>query len=98
MAKCKSCGAEIIWALTVAGRRMPVDVSPADRGGGSVLLVAMGNPSTEPEVGAHGWLALMVASVTEGERGVIERSSGILHDSHFATCPNAAEHRKPRAA
>lgn len=31
-AKCRSCGAAIVWTLTEAGRRMPVDVEPSDDG------------------------------------------------------------------
>lgn len=41
---CRSCGAAVIWIVTEAGKRMPVDAS--------------------------------------------------TRESHFATCPNAAEHRK----
>lgn len=29
---CRSCGAEIIWAITPAGRRMPVDAAPDPTG------------------------------------------------------------------
>lgn len=46
MANCRSCGAEIEWKKTAAGKLMPVD-----------------------------------------------KDTG---ESHFATCPNAASHRKPR--
>lgn len=31
-ATCRSCGAAIVWTLTEAGRRMPVDLEPADDG------------------------------------------------------------------
>lgn len=31
MANCRSCGAEIIWARTVAGRLIPLDAEPAER-------------------------------------------------------------------
>jgi hypothetical protein len=44
IASCRSCGAAVVWIVTPAGKRMPVDVS--------------------------------------------------THVSHFATCPNAAQHRK----
>jgi len=30
-AKCSSCGAEIVWTLTAAGKRMPVDAKPEKR-------------------------------------------------------------------
>lgn len=29
---CRSCGAAIVWARTVAGKLMPVDAEPADDG------------------------------------------------------------------
>lgn len=32
MAKCFSCGAEIVWALTEKGKRMPVDAEPVADG------------------------------------------------------------------
>ncbi|WP_431976152.1 hypothetical protein [Micromonospora haikouensis] len=35
--KCRSCPAEIIWAVTERGKRMPVDAEPA--AGGNVQLV-----------------------------------------------------------
>lgn len=56
--KCRSCGAEIIWLETAAGKAMPCD------------LVGI-NPDSrlfDPKV----------------------------HRSHFATCPNANQHRRPR--
>lgn len=31
MATCSSCGAEIIWTVTAAGKRMPVDAKPEKR-------------------------------------------------------------------
>ena len=29
---CRSCGAEIVWAVTASGRNMPVDAAPSDAG------------------------------------------------------------------
>lgn len=37
-ARCKSCGAQVVWAVTSTGKRMPVDVEPAAMG--NVLLEA----------------------------------------------------------
>lgn len=31
--RCRSCGAAIIWALTGAGKRIPLDDDPAAEGG-----------------------------------------------------------------
>jgi hypothetical protein len=49
-AECRSCGAPILWCITVKGKKMPVDVPAVE-----------GEPTT----------------------------------SHFATCPQAGEWRKP---
>jgi hypothetical protein len=35
-ANCKSCGAEVIWALTSTGRPMPIDATPVE--GGNLVL------------------------------------------------------------
>lgn len=38
--KCKSCGAQIIWATTVAGKKMPLDAEPHEDG--NVVLMPAG--------------------------------------------------------
>lgn len=67
-ATCRSCGAAIVWAVTAAGKRMPLDAKPERR------LVREGRQ--EPP--------LVVVTDT--------------YTSHFATCPNADQHRKPKPA
>jgi hypothetical protein len=32
VSKCRSCDAEIIWAVTSKGKRMPVDAEPSESG------------------------------------------------------------------
>lgn len=32
MSRCRSCGAEILWAVTTSGKRMPVDATPEPYG------------------------------------------------------------------
>lgn len=44
---CRSCGAEIIWAWTSAGRRMPVDAKPEIR----IVLRPGDPPSAGPRAG-----------------------------------------------
>ncbi len=44
--RCHACRAPIVWALTEAGRRMPVDVDPVD--GGELELFAEYFPSGDP--------------------------------------------------
>jgi hypothetical protein len=35
--KCRSCGAAIIWMKTAAGKRMPIDAEPSEKG--NIVLV-----------------------------------------------------------
>lgn len=58
IAKCRSCGAEIVWLRTKSGNNMPVDAETVDHND------YMFDPAK--------------------------------HRSHFATCPDADEHRTKR--
>lgn len=85
MSRCGSCGAEIIWAKA-GGSKMPLDPTPLAFE--AVRLVAYNSAKgtcrvlTVPDLKYLGrWKA---AGVT-------------VHRSHFATCPNAAEHRRDPA-
>lgn len=74
MSACRSCGAEVFWAVTTSGKRMPVDAEPVQGTEGNVYIVE-GDPPLAV-VGTH----------TEGP----------TYTSHFATCPQASQHRRPR--
>lgn len=71
-ATCSSCGKNILWTVTEAGKRMPVDAEPT--GKATVLVRNPADPETP-----------------------ISKQRDI-YISHFATCANAAQHRKPKAA
>jgi hypothetical protein len=73
VARCSSCGAEIEWAETRAGNKLPLDVGSFEDGN---ILVA------------EHFDGRVIATVT--------RTGGGDRRSHFATCPNAGEHRKSR--
>ena len=75
-AKCRSCGAEIIWCKTTSGKSMPVDVAPAK--GGTIEIVD-GIAEIAGEVKRD-----------QSDAGLVP----FLHKSHFATCPDAAKHRR----
>jgi hypothetical protein len=72
MSQCRSCGADIAWALTTNGKRIPVDVEPAENGNIRLRRVA----------------GQVLADVVK------PGSERPLRVSHFATCPDAARHRK----
>ena len=66
MSTCRSCGAEIVWAITEAGKRIPLDAEPERR---------------------------FVLTTDLATNDQTARSTA-TYISHFATCPNAAEHRR----
>lgn len=73
-AKCRSCGAAIMWVKTQSGKSMPLDAAPVD------ATKVDGTCFVEDGVAYF---------------GAIDRPPGDLHYvSHFATCPNAKQHRK----
>ena len=80
MATCKSCGAAIKWIKTTAGKSMPCDAEE---------VVYWENPN-----GA----AVIVSSNGETLKadleGEVATATGIGYRSHFATCPNADQHRR----
>ncbi len=80
MARCKSCGAEIVFIGTASGKQMPVNAKPikffADKDKGNELFVT-GSGAT-----VKGYRA------SDGDR------TGYI--SHFATCPNANTHRRKK--
>jgi len=65
MAKCSSCGAEIIFAKTASGKTMPLSVASKQK---RVVL-------------------------SDGDATAMVRDTYL---SHFADCPNASQHRKPK--
>jgi hypothetical protein len=78
--KCKSCGAAIIWATTQSGKLMPLDAAPDPKGNLAVQRYDKAIPAT---------LVVPRSEMTE----VLGLPT---HKSHFATCPNAAAHRKAK--
>jgi hypothetical protein len=82
VATCRSCGARIRWAVTPAGKRIPLDADPVD--GGNVLLHEAPNPGEDPTATVVGKRVQPNLFGDDGPRYV----------SHFSTCPDAAAHRR----
>ena len=72
MARCRSCGAPIIWGKTTAGKPIPLDEPEARL----VRVRIDGDGATRLQLGSD----TVVTTQT--------------YVSHFATCPNADEHRR----
>jgi hypothetical protein len=94
VARCKSCGAEILWTVTDGGRVMPVDLHPDPSGNQAIW------PATDQK-GRKVWRSRMVWPGDDMPDEVLssrppgpERSARILRVPHFVTCPNASKHRK----
>lgn len=85
-AVCESCKAPIVWAVTKAGKRMPLDpaeIRASENGPGRVLALVVGGA--------------VRTRLREDPNGTV-----IGREAHFYTCPNAEQHRqrgeKPKAA
>lgn len=76
-ARCRTCGAEIIWAITINKRAMPLDATPSPKGN---LRFAPEHALPEDRA------PVVVHSLDAPER----------YTSHFATCAQAAQHRRAR--
>lgn len=88
-AKCRSCGADILWAKTRAGKNMPVDAVPDNRpleqkGGGFVLTLRTVNAGKE----------LHVEKYFPAKHDVEGQPARNRYTAHWATCPNAEQHRR----
>lgn len=81
MSTCRSCGAEILWARTERGKRMPLDAEPiADAITETRGLFVLREPDHQ-----DGPLAVAAWGLEGTEAH---------YRSHFASCPFAAQHRK----
>lgn len=78
MARCRSCQALILWAITENGKTMPVDRTPDPRGN----LILTGN-RVDGKDEVH---AISSRDELKGDE--------VRYTSHFATCKNASLHRR----
>ncbi len=82
---CSSCKALIVWAVTVNDKPIPIDAKAMPAG--NIELEPAGDPREPP-----------IAHVLDkhGARSVngATRVPMLRYQSHFASCPNAQEHRK----
>lgn len=82
--RCSACRAPIVWATTVNGKAMPVDLEPAENG----------NVRLEAIPGSTGAIARVLAGATlEASRAAGEE----LRTSHHYTCPHGPAFRRRRA-
>lgn len=88
--QCRSCGARVVWARTVEGKAVPLD---ADRNpAGNIVLL--------PDRGTGSRLAIYRRKGDPPIDVILARTSDAdgPFTSHFATCPDRDQWRKPRVA
>ena len=79
---CRSCGAEVIWAVTENGKRMPVDAMP--REDGNIMLTHY----------PDGQIAADYVNPTLFEEWDVPAPEPRRYVSHFATCSQSKQWRK----
>jgi hypothetical protein len=78
-AKCRSCGAPMIWAVMASTkRRMPLDAEP--------------HPDGTIEIQPDGTYGVLKGDVLAEARA----AGAKLYRSHFASCKQSREWRKPK--
>jgi hypothetical protein len=80
MAECKSCGAAITWVLTEKDKPMPVDAEPVEQGNVELYRDDAGEQRARV--------------VVEGDATLPGFDLPARYQSHFASCPQADQHRK----
>jgi hypothetical protein len=86
-AVCKSCKRPVVWAKTVDGKMMPLDAEPDPARPERHVPVTVECGGVEHE-GSPRW---------EGPLRIVRSVPGRGNlRTHYATCPNAKRHRRPR--
>lgn len=87
LTSCRSCKAPIIWVKTPTGSWMPLDCDPVDPDelhAAGVYWEILDEDANPYEVRRVTAMEVMMSVVP------IE-----VYEAHFATCPEADEHRRP---
>lgn len=83
--KARDCDADIVFARTHSGSRMPVDATPS--------------PGGEWRLDDLGYIEPVAVYAAKNPEVLAASQAGTpipLHTSHFATCPAAKRFRRPR--
>lgn len=95
MARCSACQAPILWTVTEAGKRLPVDAEADDRGVTIALETDDGNVIPTGDTAGAGDSLVPVVYVT----GRLIEANQLFPPAHrwrphFATCPDAERFRR----
>jgi hypothetical protein len=89
---CSSCSATVVWVRTPKGKKMPCDPELF------AVRIAEDGPETVVTVDGKTVRAERVLGLLSETPAIPGRPVVLGRISHFATCPNAARHRKGKAA
>lgn len=85
-ATCRTCNAPVLWVVNeLTGRRMPLDPAPDSIVEGTRFVLT--GEMADSYLSASREHAPVARTAVAGEMG---------RRSHFASCPDAAEHRRAR--
>lgn len=82
MAKCRGCGAEIIWIMSSSGKLIPCDPE---------LVRYWQKPKAKGKIVTP--IGEVLSCEFEGEQ---DEATGYGYVSHFSTCPQAGEFRRKK--
>lgn len=80
VATCRTCNAEIFWALTTSDKLIPIDVEPVATGNIEIELDELDGKNT-------------AVVVDPSQPSLFGKPR---YNSHFVTCPDANKHRRKR--
>ena len=83
MSRCASCGADITWAMTEAGKAIPIDTKPTPDGN-----ITLHTPD-------GGGRPIAVVEI-RGQTVLGMDPDEPRYTTHFTSCPDSAQWRKPR--
>lgn len=93
MASCNSCSLEVVWVISPAGARMPLDgraVATAEEASRYPVIY-----SIKHDADTEGEAPPVIAwKRSEYSFAALLAAGGKFFPSHFATCPNAAFHSR----
>lgn len=91
---CRSCGAPLLWALTVKNRRIPLDPTPIEVGRRGAMVLVDDQWAYTPDDLAQRIAEKLNVDLAKAHDHLVARYPA--HTSHFATCPDAPRHRRNR--
>lgn len=90
-AQCRTCRAPVLWVINSgSGKREPLDPEP--REDGNIEIVGQESLATD---GMESSAMIPVVRHLTGDELPLFGDAPERYVSHFATCPDAAQHRRP---